>query len=394
MKKILLTLAVLLCAGVTLAQNADIHSLLERLEQAPPSLLPMRFYVEDNFTPTEQQQLIDYYESKKLRHNTNPNKGVLSNFTDFFAQEIWSFNDDFGTIPITPPFNFSVVASIPDDILFADDYNGSGTLYGLEFYDRELVTIDPITAQVTTVGPLTGLLPGHIPSGLAWNPIDETMYALSGDFASTSFTAAQLYSIDLATGALTAIGDTIFDTVGFWLAISNDGEAFLAGRDNLFAIDLATGVPTLIGPYGFTLNYTQDASFDPSNNILYAAALRPGQDSVICEIDITTGAATILGAANGDEYGSFSVLEDKNLGVESYHLHEFSISPNPAIDTISIEVPLDYKIDEVNLYNILGMKESCVVRDHKIDISHLSSGMYLLHINVNGMQVLRKVIKQ
>lgn len=67
-----------------------------------------------------------------------------------------------------------------------------------------LVSFDSATpSTLTTVAPITGLVAGHTLRGIDFRPSDGQLYALSN--AGTG-TAAQLYTVNLTTGALTTIG--------------------------------------------------------------------------------------------------------------------------------------------------------------------------------------------
>ncbi|GAB5399830.1 MAG: hypothetical protein Aureis2KO_14150 [Aureisphaera sp.] len=377
-----------------MGQNQHIDQLLERLQNAPPSLLPMNMYIENHFSQEEQELLFQYFSNNSAQHTNELPFSESFGSTAFYAQEIYNFNTQFGTIPLTPPFDFNPVGTPTNGILFADDYDGSGTLYGLEFSLSQLVIVDPVTGTKTNVGALTGLLPNHIPSGLSWDPVSETMYALSGDWDNPVFAEAQLYSVNLETGVLTPIGSPTTEPIGFWLAISNEGVAYVASSQNLYSMDLSTGEPTLIGAMGVSLNFTQDASFDPDTNILYAATFQSGQNGSISEINLATGEATILGTTNGDEYGSFSIYEDKDLGTGDNALQAISLFPNPTKGKVTVHAPFDIPIDTVELFNTLGSRQSIELKDNSIDLSHLNSGVYFLAITSNEKSVVKRIVKQ
>lgn len=204
-----------------------------------------------------------------------------------------SCGNDFGTFPLSGPFTIAPISTITSGI-FAADFDGSGTLYGLNFDTLSLVTVDTGSGTETTVGPLTNLT--GTPSGLAWNEADGTMYASSTDGTDTT-----IYSVDLSSGTCTVIG-TSGNALGIWLAIDNSGNAFMAdiGDDNLYSIDLSTGAGTLVGPLGIDISFAQDADFDPDSGVLYMAAYIGGGVNQFCSVDTTTGAVTQLGSINAD----------------------------------------------------------------------------------------------
>ena len=168
------------------------------------------------------------------------------------------------------------------DIAFAQD----GRLFGLDF--TTLYEIDPRTAETTPIG-------GHgVPGGNALVfAADGTLYAMGG-------TGTQLFEVDPASGASSALGDVGAYSAGDLAFVG--GELYLATlAHSLVQIDLgppATGAS--VGPFGFSDVYGLATSDD---GILYGVA-----GTQIFEVDPQTGAGTLLsdyfGQALDLAYGS------------------------------------------------------------------------------------------
>jgi len=128
----------------------------------------------------------------------------------------------------------------------------NGVLYGTATpYSCEpslLVTLDPTTGSTTVIGP-TGM--GPI-AGLAWDPVSETMYGVTGCWQLFGF--AQLVTIDLATGLAVTVGGTGVHLGS--LEFGADGVLYAGGNNrdggHLYVIDPATGSATLLGSTGFS----------------------------------------------------------------------------------------------------------------------------------------------
>jgi hypothetical protein len=74
-----------------------------------------------------------------------------------------------------------------------------------------------------------------------------------------------------------------------------------------------------------------------------------------------------------------------------------SISPNPATDFIDIKLKNSIEtIDFIEVFNSVGQKvnESAIdkLKDIKIDISNLSSGVYIVRVSTSLGTVNRKVV--
>lgn len=97
--------------------------------------------------------------------------------------------------------------------------------YAIDYPAGDLYSIDVTTAETTLIG--NPGISGDVPSGMAWDPTNNTMMAIAHDPGCSSTT---LYVLDIVTGAAQLIG-------------SEDG--CLAGlaidaNDDAFSIDIAT----------------------------------------------------------------------------------------------------------------------------------------------------------
>ncbi len=226
--------------------------------------------------------------------------------TDFTMVEVFPAVSPFpfGTSPIAGPFSFSPIGPGITQQVFAGDYDENDALYGLNFSNNTLITIDNATGSSSVVGPLTNLLTGHTVTGLSFNPVDGTMYALS-----TNGTISQIYTVNLASGALTLVGSGTGNSLGIWLEIDNAGNAYMAdvGTDSLYSVNLATGAATVIGLLGIDINFAQDATIDPSDNTLYMAAYLANSTSGIYTVNVATGLATFSHDTAGKEFGILAI---------------------------------------------------------------------------------------
>ncbi len=297
-----LAMALMVLPLISSAQNkkASVKDALQKLQSVEK---PFNAVPTDLLT-TEEKSLLREYNAP---HSAPP--AIMAN-GDVYVMDV--FNLIYGTFPLTGPFNINQTG--PGTNVFADDYDVTGTLYGLDFDANSLVTIDQATGVTTPVGPLTGMVGGDTPTGLAWNALTATMYA-----SSTNGTTTTLYTINLGTGELTPIGAT-GNALGIWLAIDNAGICYMAdiGTDSLYTIDLATATATMVGPLGVDLNFAQDADVDTATNTLYMAGYLLSGGSNIYSIDVATGAATNLGpVTNGGELGGFSI-QGPPVNVENF----------------------------------------------------------------------------
>jgi hypothetical protein len=127
---------------------------------------------------------------------------------------------------------------------------GTGTLFGTDAFNGNLLAINPATGLASVVGNM-GV--GSVPS-LAVDPTTGIMYAGGGGGV------PNIYTVNPATGAATLLGDTglgiaavaalDFNAAGTLYAAVNIAGGSGGGADHLAIINKATGAATVIGPFG------------------------------------------------------------------------------------------------------------------------------------------------
>jgi hypothetical protein len=165
---------------------------------------------------------------------------------------------------------------------------------------RDFGTINLNTGVYTSTGPTsTGSGPQAL-SGLG--EIGSTLYAES--FGSGVGT---LYTINTATGALTAVGtDNTFNPIGFGSTLTGlyGLEENNLGKFDLFSINSATAMATDLGPTGLALG--GDYTLSTNSGILYfalGADSSNGFASELYTLSTINGAATLVGPTGGPQFG-------------------------------------------------------------------------------------------
>lgn len=169
----------------------------------------------------------------------------------------WDFGDGGGSTVQNPSHNYTspgrytvtltVTGTSPDGtdakIRASYIFVFTATLYGAKKSAlSDLYTIDPVTAALTSVGPI-----GSGMSGLAVDPTTNILY---GTTSGASADLESLYTIDTTTGAGTLVGSS----GGFGVQVHDiafDADGNLYGVDTngfLVTIDKATGALTYVSP--------------------------------------------------------------------------------------------------------------------------------------------------
>jgi Cys-rich repeat protein len=192
------------------------------------------------------------------------------------------------------PGTWTVVASQPGNTYFAGDFiNGDfSTLYVIDYSLNQLQALDTATGAVQVIGSCLAR------SGESWSGmsggLDGVMYA-----ASTSASNSTLYTVNLATGAATEVGQITNAPAIIDIAMSPDMVLYGVDivNDALVRIDPQTAAGTVIGFIGFDANYAQGMDFEEESGVLYLAAYNNGGE--LRTADLNTGATTLIGAFPG-----------------------------------------------------------------------------------------------
>jgi len=377
------------------AQNTNtpnLDELLERLEIAGASqgAEPV-----DLFTEAERALLRTHF--MELENGENSYNKIVDPGTVYAVQLSGLCNEKgFGTFPIAGPYNLDIINPV-SSTFYAGELDGFGSLYGwsIEGFSNHRVTLNKInvnTGVESEIGEVSIFQDfSQLPTGLAWNHANNTMYAIA-----SSSDVTELYSVNLETAELTSIGLTGFPR-GTWLAINNEGEAYALdnGLDVLFSINLETGQGTSIGSIGVNVVFGQDADFDPATGILYTVGYHGSGINRLYSVNLETGAYTSHGPVNNDcaQLGVFAIYNN-TVGVPNNVAKNFGFYPNPANNYITLSSP--ESISSISIYNIIGQKVINNVvtdSDSQIDVSSLSEGVYFLEVNINGRKDTYKFLK-
>ncbi len=161
----------------------------------------------------------------------------------------------------------------------------AGTIYAVNDYNHTLITIDPVSLGVTTVGSL-GVASGDF-GDLAYDGASGTMWWVAGRGNDS------LYTINLATGAATLVGSHGIDDL-FALGTVGGKLYGQATSGNVYELNPVTAAPTLLGS-----NSVYPGGYDWNPDAGLMVLLAAGDTGAAHSVDLTTGAASLLSAGAG-----------------------------------------------------------------------------------------------
>ncbi|MDE6286279.1 MAG: fibronectin type III domain-containing protein [Muribaculaceae bacterium] len=147
---------------------------------------------------------------------------------------------------------------------------------------------------------------------MAGDPTSGIIYALGINEAGTS---VQLLKVAITETSIT--NTVVGDLPGYWSGLACDAQGQLyaldqySGNDlaepgNLYKLNKLTAEPTLVGSTGMYPYYSGSATIDTRSGRMFwiVSPLAPAgqeEDSHLCEVNLATGAATLLGTFPGQE---------------------------------------------------------------------------------------------
>ena len=240
----------------------------------------------------------------------------------------------------------------PGATVFAAEYV-DGTVYGYTDAGQFFTTTLNNMSNLNVVGTI-----GEVIVDMAYNYATGMMYAIGS--SENQEGPRTLYTVDLATGGITAVGsldDTAVAAI-MTLGITTEGEAygisFAPGNQTndsyLHTINLETAECEAIGPTGFPINYVQTMAYDHNNDqMLWAQFYSDGmftQTSALVAVNLETGAGTQLGSTPvggevGELLGMFSVPgEGPTPPPADYTVEVGTVEANPG-STVRIPVTVN-----------------------------------------------------
>ena len=153
----------------------------------------------------------------------------------------------------------------------------------------------------TTTGVRTDIGTGAVPvgesmSGMAYDRTNGIMYASSSDCGINS----TLHTVNLGTGALTAVGSMLAGATCNIALGYHDPTDMLYGHDivgdNIVSVNKTTGASAVVGPTGFDANFAQGMECDRTDGTCYLFALN--NTTVLGEvrtINLATGNTSLVG---------------------------------------------------------------------------------------------------
>jgi hypothetical protein len=81
------------------------------------------------------------------------------------------------------------------------------------------------------------------------------------------------------------------------------------------------------------------------------------------------------------------------LSVNDNFLSQLSVYPNPTKDIVTIKMPSNIEVVSMKLFDVLGNLVKKNANTTRLDVSNLSSGLYLLDITTTVGSITKKIVR-
>jgi hypothetical protein len=253
-----------------------------------------------------------------------------------------SFPGDGVTLEQSQPYDPTptTVAPIAGISTFSGDFAFGHEIFfaiDVENDPANLIIIDYQTGSSSSIG---AMVPGTDESvtGLAFDDKAGILYAVA--YNTTASTASSVYEVDPNTGSLTLAATFPNVPLPIWIAVDTASNMYALDivEDVVYSLDVATGVATQIGDLPFNASFGQDADFDPSTNELFFTTIDvgAGNQSRYARYDIATGGVFFLPGNSPDQIGALGIRPK-----DMTYTYSWSAGPGDlAVDSAEVANPL------------------------------------------------------
>ena len=190
--------------------------------------------------------------------------GIYSTNTAYSHQIVGPYSNQITELPLETGVVNPVTGSGTEAYLCGEYINGA--IYAIAWTTNN-VYIVLAEGNDVQVGTMTGIASEYIVTGLAYDHINDVIYASACNY---NIHNCYFYIVDDSWKC------TLVNDIGYnlFVGLTFDKNGILYGFDttveSFWSIDQDTGIPTLIGHSGYNLSEGGDLSCDTVNNIIYA----------------------------------------------------------------------------------------------------------------------------
>ena len=264
----------------------------------------------------------------------------------------------------------------------------NGAVYAIAWLTNNVYVV-LADGNLVQVGTISGILPEFNVFGLAYDHINDVLYACA---IKNGITDSYFYTVDDSWNC------TLVGNMGYskFMGLTIDKTGNLYGidlySDHFFSIDKATGIPTDIGAFGYNLNNVGDLACDTVNNVIYGVIWDLDNEvGHFGTFDVSTGAFTNINPDLGGYVSMCAVIPGFSVTVQEFTSEGISIYPNPSKGVFNVCVEENYNLE---VFDITGRVIYTQVLSWNSTVKIKTAGVYFFRFSNDEGSVTQRIVVQ
>ncbi|MEA2041036.1 MAG: T9SS type A sorting domain-containing protein, partial [Bacteroidota bacterium] len=225
---------------------------------------------------------------------------------------------------------------------------------------------------------------------------DNAVESVSGvtlSTAATTFTTsqypAQTFSYTPSDGTVDVANDLTFLRIIFGQELRNPDGSEFTDVDVVTSFFIRDTESNYFETTGIIASSKKAIVLYPSIDLPYLTDIQFGVEAGMV--------ANIYGVVLEETFITFTTEEDPAAAVVNLNENSFKIYPNPAKNSVNIELPAGYTEKEIQILDVTG-KEVQVISNEEIspsfevNVSNLKAGVYFCKFNINNSTITKRLV--
>jgi hypothetical protein len=340
------------------------------------------------YCASKGNSVADEYINRVQLGTINNLSGANAGYGNFTAQSTNLAAGSANTITITPSWSGTVYS---EAYAVWIDYNRDGDFAdaGEQVWTKAASTTTPVSGSFT--------VPSSTTAGSTRMRVSMKYNGIPTSCETFSYGEVEDYSVNITTGGGTCTNVTVtivlddYPEETSWTIKNSSGATVASGGTYGSSPDRSTVTATnclATGCYTFVMN----DSYGDGICCAYGNGSYTVKDAA--GTTLASGSTFTTSASHSICVGGASkTSKGENTFVENINVHH--VSPNPVKNQLNLNIPDVLEVKSITIMTVNGaVRQNINPRQREVDVTHLSSGMYILLIETKDKRLVEKFFKE